>query len=418
MNFKALLLLMIGFFSLFMIETGWASQPPIFMGYWEDWGTYDGFPMINNAGGQANPTLSGQLTEINALAFAFLEIAEDGTIKFADTFSDLNDKNPLDKRFCQASPESCKDFPVNAGLGNFAAFVQTPLTYHIVSVGGAGHDKDWQYAFNNPDRFVASLKLLVDTYNIHWIDIDYEPVQGVPQNYVQKFITLTTKIKQTLPDLTLSFTVLANPHWINNFGMTNWAQLKQNLNYISVMGYEMHGAFDTQNPYTALQSALIMDDPDSYSDESAILALNQVGIPNSMIILGIPLEGCAVGGVEKEGLGEKFTQSIKGDIDAGDCSIDLDAKNPCDGTIKYKTLVDDRYKAVSVIQNGVVAGIYSYDRAKKMFVSYDNGESAAVKTAYVKSHNLAGVMVWALRFDKPINDPNSIIHAISSELNR
>lgn len=404
------------------ITPGYAAvepiKQPIVMAYWENWGTYDNFPMMNNAQKSSNPVLSAQLKGLNALAYAFLEVNPDGIIKFSDVWSDLNPNSAMDKKFCGLSPESCPDFPNNAGLGNFSAFVNAPIQHHIISIGGENHDADWEAALKHPDQFVASLKMLVDVYHIDWLDIDYEPVNGVPPEDIQRLINLTNKIKQALPNLTISYTTLANPDNIKNFGKTNWRELNKNLTYISIMGYEMHGAFDKDNPYTALQSALTTNDRDDYSDANTLKALNSMGIPNDKIILGMPFYGSAVGGVKSGGLNQLFTESVKGNLDDDKCSSNLNSNNMCDGLIQYKTIVNDHYQAVPVVsKKGMVTGVYAYDAKNKIFVSYDNPESAASKAHFVLDKKMAGMMFWAIRFDKPINNPQSLLRSVDTVFN-
>lgn len=396
-----------------MIDTPRAApttSQPIVMGYWENWGTYRGFPMPDNAKHESNYVLSGQLTGINAIAYSFLEVSSNGTLIFSDVWSDLDPNSSQDKAFCAASPASCKGFPENAGLGNFSAFAKTSVAHHVLSVGGAGHDDAWENAFANPDQFVTSLKALVNVYHIDWLDIDYEPISGVPAQHVKGLITLTNKIKQALPDLLLSYTIPANAESVKQFGNANWAQIAKNVAYVNIMGYDMHGSFDKSNPFTALHSALLSD-TNGFSDENTIKALNTAGIPNNKMILGMPLYGRAVGGVQATGLGQTFTQAFQGDLDDS-CSVDLNAGNVCSGMIQYKTLVDQQYAAEPGIVNGKLSGVYAYDASKKMFVSYDNAQSATAKAQYVLDNKLAGAMFWALRFDKPIDDAQSVIGAV------
>lgn len=395
-------------------HTSYATQEHIIMGYWENWGTYQNYPMPNNAAGSLNAALNEQISGLTALSYAFLEIAADGSLVFSDAWSDLDPKSVQDQQFCKASPLSCNNFPHNSGLGNFTAFTKTKVSHHVISVGGAGHDDAWQHAFAHPDKFIATLKLLVDTYKIDWLDIDYEPIGGVPTKHIQSFIELTSKIKQSLPALKLSYAIPANYISVSNFGTANWQRLSSQLDYISIMGYDIHGSFDTSNPYTALHSALIAEEKD-YSVEKTIQALNAAGVANQKIILGMPLYGRAVGGVAAPGLAQVFTEGVKGDLDDNNCSTNLTAWNLCGGMIQYKTLIDQFTEPTPVYMNGQLSGVYSYDAVRHIFISYDNPESAKAKSQYAIKNELAGVMLWALRFDKPYNHPKSVLKAIVTE---
>lgn len=397
--------------------TAFSAQQKIIMGYWENWGTYQNYPIPHNATGSTNTQLSEQISKLTALAYAFLEVAPDGSLQFSDAWSDLDPKSPQDQQFCKASPASCIGYPQNSGLGNFTAFSKTNVAHHVISVGGAGHDDAWEHAFAHPDKFITTLKALVDTYKIDWLDIDYEPVGGVPTKNIQRFIDITYKIKQTIPALTLSYAIPANHHSVNRFGAANWQKLASQLDYISIMGYDIHGVFDISAPYTALHSPLISAEND-FSIEKTLQALNASGVSSQKIILGMPLYGRAVGGVAAPGIGQVFTEGVKGDLDDKNCSINLQAGNVCGGSIQYKTLADQFTEATPIIVNGVLSGIYSFDSTKHIFISYDNPESAKVKSQYAIENQLAGVMLWALRFDKPMNHPKSILRAVADEYNR
>lgn len=374
-----------------------SSGTPIVMGYWENWGTYQGFPFANNA------VLNAQLTGLNTIAYAFLEVASDGTLQFFDVYSDLTNSTQ-DQQYCQQFSSGCANYnPSASGLGNFDAFTQASITHHAISVGGAGHDVNWENAFNNPNQFVASLKAFINLYPaVDWLDIDYEPVGGVPANDIQKFIALVASIHQALPQLTLSYAITPNQQSINNFGQANWAALASNLTYVSVMGYDMHGSFDTTNPKTALHAALYANN--DFSDDQAVHALTAMGLPSNKIILGMPMYGRAVGGVAAPGLGQVFTQAVQGDLDDTSCTTQLGMGNTCGGLFKYSSL--SNYTATPVQVNGQLAGVYAYNAGT--FISYDNPASAVVKAQYAVNNNLAGVMFWALKDDQPVMVNNQV----------
>lgn len=385
---------------------------PIIMGYWENWATYVNFPMPNNAKQSKNAVLSDQMAHLNALAYAFLEVAEDGAIQFADVWSDLDPNSLQDKQYCQAFPSGCEGFPANASLGNFAAFSKAPVKHHVISVGGGGYDRVVERAFDHPDRFVASLKALMAIYQIDALDIDYEPPQGMTLANAPKMIELTRKIKEAAPALIVSYAISANRYNIERLGADTWKKLGANINYISIMGYDIHGSFDANYPYTALHSALVSQS-DNGSVEITLKALVKAGIAKNKIILGMPLYGRAVAGVKEQGLGQIFTHAIKGDLDGNHCSTRLGSKNLCSGVTQYKTLVDQGVIAIPVMVAGQLAGVYAYQDDKKVFISFDNPDSAAAKAQYAINNQLAGVMFWALRYDTPVKDSRSVLAAVA-----
>ncbi len=391
-----------------------SSTDPFIMGYWENWAQYGGYPMPNNAAGQSNSKLSAQMTGLTAIAYAFVEVADDGTIQFFDAWSDLSPKNTQDQKFCSQFPKACPRFPNSANFGNFAAFARAPVKHRFVSVGGAGHDGSFQSAFNNADsinRFVTSLKALVDTYGIDGIDLDYEPVGGIPDVYVQSFMNLVAKMRQAMPQVLISYTTGADQYGYIRLGQANWQKLSASVNYIQIMGYDIHGAYETGNPYTNLHSPLF-DAPSQYSDDNAITTLLGLGVPSSKVILGMPFYGRGEGGVNASGLGQKFNQSFRGDLDDAKCSLTLGAWNVCTGMITYQALVDRGYKSQPVSVNGNMSGVFTYDSSQKVFISYEDPSSVTVKSQYAINKKLGGVMFWALRHDTPVDNSASLLLAV------
>lgn len=428
---------------------------PIMMGYYSNWETYapNNYPFNGNAQGAVNNDLGYKLARINTVAYDFLEVDSNGYVYFTDPYSDLI---PSDS-FCLNPPAgSPKDqgtlnnglnltctevaninkqaFSSAAGLGNFdKGFINSDVPTRMISIGGFGHDDAWENAMNNPTNFVNSVAALVKAYNLQGVDVDYEVVGGMPAANYTKFISLITQLRTALgPNVLITYAIPANAQAITNFdngSSHNWTALMQQLSYVDVMGYDLHGEFD--NPrLTGLHSALyaVPNDPTQFNDDAAIEALKAANVAPGKIILGFPTYGRAVTGVNgnanpsapSENLNLTFTASYQGDLDAAGCTTTLGQGNTCAGMIQYKTILANNLSAIDVPENGVDNGAYSYNQG--MFVSYDDPKSITAKANYVVNNKLAGMMFWALKYDAPAvnddgsNNQSSLINAVDQVL--
>lgn len=409
--FKKIAFIFATFFIL--IPSSYAASP-IIMGYWENWGTYHGFSMPGST--RANEIMRGQLTGLNALTYSFLEVNSVGNVYFTDAWSDLTSLNANDVAFCEKIPDACPNFDkTRGGIGSFDAFLKLPVEHKIIALGGGTHDDTFENAFKHSDQFIQSLKLLLSNFpGITGIDLDYEPAGGIPCQNISAFISLIERIKKDIPQLKISYTLIANHHGIQALGRDNWKKLAGLLDYVGVMGYDFHGAFDKANPMTALHSSLYSEGEDDFSDEKAIRTLIEMGVPNNKILLGMPAYGRAVGGVSQAGLNQTFTRSFQGDLDDEKCSTDLNAGwSMCTGSVSYRDLIFNYPKSTPVYMNKKLSGVYSYSSDHQVFVSYDNKDSVLEKAHFAQENKLAGVFFWSLRSDVKVTHPESLITAVA-----
>lgn len=255
------------------------ATTPIIMGYYQNSDQYHSYPMSGNAQHASNPDLDAKLTGINTLTYAFFETltAADaslagispgsqaqyvGQVRFSDAWSDLNSDNANDTRFCGEYPYSCGIYtsqytawPTSAAGadGNFQAFVNSKVTNHVISIGGAGHDDSWAAAFAYPDNFVNSVVALVNAYGITGLDLDFEPSSAALQQNAEDFVNLVQLLHTDLPHVMLTWPVIPNANFIAALTQSQWQTLAQNLSYVSVMGYDMAGEFSTDRDRSALR---------------------------------------------------------------------------------------------------------------------------------------------------------------------
>ncbi|MCD6027727.1 MAG: hypothetical protein K0R08_2246 [Solimicrobium sp.] len=413
-----------------------AETEPIIMGYFSNWDLY------NKQLGSKTPDIDFsfnskqnlyKLARLNTVAYAFFEAAPDGTIQASDPWSDFDSS---DAQFCASNPTICfakGNGNVDGGYGNFNKFANSGttsgITNRLIAFGGAGHDKQVQDAMNNPDNFVRSLKVLKGTYNFTGLDFDYEPLGGVPAEYVAKLINLMKKVRNEMGDkFMITYTIIPNQDSIKYFGSDAWQEVVKTVNYINLMNYHIFGAWETS---TGLQSPLYIvpgtGGSGTFSSESAITQLNVSGVPSEKIVLGYPSYGRAVSGTASPGLGKNFTGTYRGNLDLPQCALSASITDPnaCGGNITYSAIIANNYVIKDQVQNGVINGSFSNFSAEtdkgtgQAFVAFDSTLAIADKVTYARKKGLAGVMTWGINYDVPAvnadGSPNnsSLLNAVN-----
>lgn len=413
------------------------NNSSIISAYWTDWSEYPTseprqYPMSgsldNNGNKLDNPDLDLQLKKLNLLYFAFLETDATGSIMFHDNWGDLSVK---DAGFCTSNSHICGGQVPNSGLGNFDGFSQLKSSQHytgklLISMGGWQHDDSFQNAFNNPTVFVNSVAALIKQYNLDGIDLDFEPWDqggtGWTPAYVSGFINLAQQLRAALPNTIITVASSADPLKIQAFDNPsaapvsphNWQILAKSVNYIDIMGYDFQGEFSSPK-ITDLASNLyvVPHDPfsDPISDKGAITTLLNDNVSSAQIVLGVPAYGDTVSGVQNSnnGLLQPFTGVGPGDLQPGQESY---------YNIVSQWLTTGGYSEYTLDNNNSPSGVWAYNSTAQNFVSFDDTGLIDAKAQYVLNNKLAGMMMWELKDDLSINDPNnaSLLNHITTGL--
>ncbi|MFI6588462.1 glycoside hydrolase family 18 protein [Embleya sp. NPDC050493] len=157
-------------------------------------------------------------------------------------------------------------------------------------------------------------------------------------------------------------------------------EVSASVDFINLMTYDLHGAWETKGP-TNHHANLYSDptDPDARqrSADKAVDHYARLGLPARKTVLGVPFYGHGWTGVpagDRNGLYQKATATAP----------DLTYKEL--GARPGTTHVDRNHGAS-----------WKYDG--NTFYTYDNAEILTTKARYVRRHDLAGVMIWALDGD-------------------
>lgn len=233
------------------------------------------------------------------------------------------------------------------------------------------------------------------------IDIDWEypggggqPYNSASPNDKHNFTLLLAEFRSQLTVLTgqtgrqyyLTIAAGAGSDKIDN---TEPAQYSQYLDWLNLMTYDYHGAWDAQGP-TNFQSHLYYDPNNpaggvskTYSTEIAVNKLLSEGVPAHKIVLGIPFYGRGWTGVTNggtSGLYQSAAGAARGTYEPG--------------IEDYKVLAP---RNAPKFYHPVTKQMWTYNGNE--FWSFDDPVVIATKAAYVNSLGLGGLFSWSLDGD-------------------
>ncbi|PTL76362.1 glycosyl hydrolase family 18 protein [Vitiosangium sp. GDMCC 1.1324] len=375
--------------------------------YFTAWGIYGRNYQVSNVP-------AGKLTHIN---YAFSNVTSDGKCVLGDSYADI------DKAGGWAG-----EWDAGQLRGNFRAFKELKKSYPnlklLISVGGWTWSKYFSTAAATAASRSAFVKSCVDLYIkgqfpgvdaangagvFDGIDIDWEyPTGGGldgntsspadKQNYtllMQEFRNqLNAVTASTGKSYLLTIASGASPDLLANKQETK--NLSGILDWINVMSYDYHGAFESS---TNFQSALyrVTGDPVAssgfYSDGSVAKML-ELGVPANKIVLGVPFYGRGWGSVPNVNNG-LFQSGVptKGTWDDGASGLT--------GVFDYKDLKKN-YEGVNGYTkyfHAEAKEAYVYNPNTKIWIAYDDSQSMTAKADYILTNGLGGAMAWELSSD-------------------
>lgn len=333
------------------------------VGYYAGWAAYQGFT--------PDQIPAEHLTQIN---YAFAQI-DPGTLTLAL-------ENPThDKK-------------------NLAALRQLrkkhPHLKLLISVGGWSDSQYFSDAAATAARresFAASCVDFVVEQGLDGVDLDWEyPVSGGAAGTIhrpadkQNFTLLLQELREQLDrqgrrdgkDYALTIAGAAGNWYLNQIEAVKVAAI---VDHIFVMGYDLHGTWDTYADFNAPLYTPSGASPQSRSSISdCVQAYLKKGIPAEKIVLGMPLYGYAYQGVKAQNNGLYSTYTS--------------AKSVSYKTLKKSYLDNTAYRQLRH-EEAQVPWLYG----NRAFVSYDDAASLAAKAQLARSLGLGGVGFWEISQD-------------------
>ncbi|EWY79621.1 hypothetical protein FOYG_17254 [Fusarium oxysporum NRRL 32931] len=238
--------------------------------------------------------------------------------------------------------------------------------------------------------FFASLTLFMQTWGFTGVDIDWEyPVDhdrnGRPSDF-KAYPVFLKRLKAALRNYKYGLSVtLPTSYWyLQHFDLEN---IEPSVDWFNVMSYDLHGAWDIGNKWTG---AFVGAHTNLTEIKSSLDLLWRNRVSPSKVVLGLAFYGRAVTLADPSCFepGCAYLSAA----DAGKCSGEpgILFNSEITDLIREKKLRPKLYKdaAIKTIQ-------WNNDQ----WVSYDDRDTWKLKSNFLKSQCLSGVLVWAVDYD-------------------
>ena len=277
---------------------------------------------------------------------------------------------------------------------------RNPKLKVIVSMGGWTGCYTCSEVFaedSSRKRFASSTKKLLLDFGADGIDLDWEypTIKGAPGHpYSLKDKKHFTSLIQTLRDTLgekyeISFAAGGFPQFINE--AIDWDKVTPLVNRINIMTYDLITGFDT---VTGHHTGLYSTDKQTFSCDNAVKMLIAKGVPANKLLIGAAFYGR---------LWERVSAENNG----------LYAHGNFVRTVSYKNLTAVFSRDSGFVYNWdeQASAPYIYHPTKKLFFTYDDSVSVALKTRYCIKNKLNGIMFWQIVDDSFSNGLLNVMEA-------
>jgi len=286
----------------------------------------------------------------------------------------------------------------DANMATLVAFKKNnPSLTILVSVGGwlgSGNFSDVALTRESRAIFIQSVIEFIKQHQLDGLDIDWEYPGQVgagnefrpedKQNYTLLLAELRKQFnreaKKLHRRLFLTIATGASSQFLEHTEMGNAQKYVDTVNLMAYDYYE-----PGSDPITGNHAPLFTDpaDPKKVSADKSVREYEQAGVPAAKIVLGVPFYGHVWGQVEDTNHGLFQPGKPVPNAYADYTNISTGMLNT--GFTRY--------------WDAAASAPYLYSAAQKIFISYEDPESLALKCRYVLDHRLAGIMFWEYNSD-------------------
>lgn len=337
--------------------------------YFSNWSVYDAHHFPSDL----------DTAKLSHVFYAFLKIdKQSGCVQLSDPWADT-DQNVAGQSGC---------------LGLLHALKKKNRHLKVLmSVGGWGTEATFQHTVSSQtrlDAFIDSVDVLVRKFHFDGVDIDWEyPASAAEGALLCDLLErLRSRLDSIRDGLQLSVAAPAAAEHLQHYDLPRMDRV---LTFWNVMCYDFAAA--AWSKHTACHLNLYSVN-DAMSAHSTVQTYLQHGVPAHKIVLGMPMYGRSFYSKTDPGVGGLFDKDLPYPTDVVDYR-DIDADN--------ETYDEERVAA------------YTFDRAKKLWMSYDNAQGAAAKGAYVREQGLGGGFWWDSK-GEALQRPRRLVDAFVGEL--
>lgn len=274
----------------------------------------------------------------------------------------------------------------------------------LISLGGWGGCESCSEVFatqQGRSEFARSVKEILLSYKLDGIDLDWEypAIAGyaghryVPEDR-EHFSLLVQELRATLgDDYELSFAAGGFDSFLEN--SVEWDKVMPLLDRVNLMSYDLVSG---GSPFTGHHTPLYSTAEQIRSANHAIQFLDSLNIPKEKIVIGAAFYARVWEGVEERG------------------NRGLYQPGTFQQAITYNRL-DDYFRenpGFDYHWDSVAQAPYSYNPEQKLFATYDDSLSIALKTQYVIENELGGIMFWQLSGDNTHEGLLEVIDRVKS----
>jgi chitinase len=355
-----------------------------------------------------------QLTHIN---YAFSNLSAGGECVLGDPSADTQHAFSAAESVDGHADDSAGD----ALRGNFNQLRELKKEYPhlqtLISIGGW----TWSENFSSSASSAASrqklVKSCIDLYLREYpgvfdgIDVDWEfPVAGGLQpgrpEDKANYTLLLKEFRRQLDELGSA----DGKHYLLTIAAPAPAATAQNLerdeiaavvDWLNLMAYDFHGTWESVTGFNAPLFSTAEDAGSGLSVHESVEGYLQAGVPPDKLVMGVPFYGRGWQGVPPplNGLG----QGSSGPASPGTWG------EP--GAFDYKDIKENYRPDYWRLWHDEAEVPWLYNSTAGIFISYDDPQSLAAKTAYVEAQGLGGVMAWELS-----QDDGSLLEALYTGL--
>ena len=267
----------------------------------------------------------------------------------------------------------------------------------LVALGGWGGCKTCSDVFSSDEgreEFAISTARILKDYNLDGIDLDWEypVIPGVPGHKYQdedkdNFTDLIVRLDNHLDSKhIISFAAGGFDSFLEK--SIDWNKVMPLVDHVNIMSYDLYSQTTTGH-HTPLYSI----NKDSYSADSAVRYLTQIGVPRNKIVIGAAFYG-------------RIWENV------------IDTNNGLSQDAKFRSAIS--FDNLNSLDKGFefywdenAMAPYGFNKTKNEFLSFDNTRSVSLKTKYAIDQDLKGIMFWQLGHDLP---KDGLLDAIKNEV--
>jgi len=373
------------------------------IGYFVEWGIYA-------RGYDADKIPLEKVTHLN---YAFANIGSDLKIALGDSYAAIDRYYPGDTWN--------QPYRGNYNRINNTLRAQYPQIRTLISVGGwtwSGLFSDVALSSQSRATFAASCVDFLRQYNFDGVDLDWEYPGGGglssnttrPQDK-QNFTLLLAEMRAQLDAAAAQdgrpyLLTIAAPAGFDKIANIEADLIHPYLDWINVMTYDFHGAWNLSHSNHHAQLRANPNDPDAdplvaalYNGDAALQAYLAAGVPADKLTLGIPFYGHAWGGVAPGPFGDGLFEAASfippgtwDDWQSGPTGVnDYTEIEQFAAGAGYTRHWDPALRAT---------WLYSPSLHGGHFISFEDSRSLGVKVDYVQRLGLGGMMFWEFSGDR------------------